>query len=82
MTTIRIKSTDEASQGPFVVINESDFDADKHELFDAPTADPAAPAKPGIADLRAALTTRGIEFDPAAKKADLQVLLDAAPASA
>jgi hypothetical protein len=36
-------------------------------------------AKPlGIAELRDTLTARGIEFDPAAKKADLQALLDAA----
>lgn len=30
-----------------------------------------------VAELRAALTERGIDFDPAAKKADLQALLDA-----
>jgi hypothetical protein len=74
MDTIRIKSTDEASQGPFVVINSEDFDADKHELFDAEPA-----AKPlTVAELRDTLTARGIEFDPTAKKADLQALLDAA----
>lgn len=78
MSTIRIKSTDEASQGPFVVINESDFNPGQHELFDAePASD--APAKPGIAALRDELTARGIEFDPAAKKPELQALLDAAP---
>lgn len=41
----------------------------------------AAPdeAKPlTVAELREELTARAIEFDPAAKKADLQALLDAA----
>lgn len=33
--------------------------------------------KLSVADIRAALTERGIEFDPGAKKADLQALLDA-----
>jgi hypothetical protein len=36
--TVRVVSTDPASQGPFVVINEADFDSALHELFsDAPT---------------------------------------------
>jgi hypothetical protein len=74
MDTIRIKSTDEASQGPFVIINAEDFDADNQELFDVP------PVKVGVADLRAALDARGIAYDPSAKKADLQALLDTAPA--
>jgi hypothetical protein len=72
--TIRIKS-EPSEDNPlgFIVINESDFDADKHELFDAePVAKPL-----GIAELRDTLTARGIEFDPTAKKADLQALLDA-----
>lgn len=34
--------------------------------------------KLGVADIRAKLTELGIEFDPKAKKADLQALLDAA----
>jgi hypothetical protein len=75
LPTICIKS-DPSEDNPlgFVIINESDFDADKHELFDAePVAKPLT-----IAELRDALTARGIEFDPSAKKADLQALLDAA----
>ena len=77
--TIRIKSevSDDNPLG-FVVINEADFDADKHELFDAEPAAPNAPAKLGIADLRAELTARGIEFAEGASKADLRALLDAA----
>jgi hypothetical protein len=31
MGTIKIKSTDKASQGDYVLINEEDFDPDKHE---------------------------------------------------
>lgn len=38
-TTIKVKSTDPASQGPFVVINAADFDADKHEPFDQESHD-------------------------------------------
>lgn len=32
--------------------------------------------KQSIADIRAALTAKGVEFDPKAKKADLMALLD------
>jgi hypothetical protein len=38
MSTIKIKSTDEASQGPFVIINLADFNSDIHEPFDAEAA--------------------------------------------
>ena len=34
MITIKVKSTDCATQGPFVIINKADFDAAKHEPFD------------------------------------------------
>ncbi|TFW15961.1 hypothetical protein [Duganella callida] len=34
MTTIKIKSTDPDSQGPFVIIEKADFNPDKHELFE------------------------------------------------
>jgi hypothetical protein len=78
MSTIRIKSTDEATQGPFVIIDADQFDADRHELFGA---EPEAESKPqGIAGLRAELTARGIAFDPDAKKADLKALLESADA--
>jgi hypothetical protein len=159
MTTIKIKSTDVASQGEFVIIDLLAFDSASHEPFDdearaalagavasgevVPTASEllsardallarerevaaaeervaaqaaaneleaqrlrdeaaaqaaaneleaqrlrdeaaaqaaAAQKKPGIADLRDALTAKGIAFDPAASKADLQALLDAAGA--
>lgn len=46
----------------------------------AKLAEQEAEAKPlGIAALREELTARGIAFDQAAKKADLQALLDSAP---
>lgn len=32
---LKIKSTNPASQGEFVIINEEDFDASKHELYGA-----------------------------------------------
>lgn len=159
MNTIKIKPTDEASQGPFVIIARADFNPDIHEALDpadlanadeqpcaltakdlddarleidskyrtlesgeallnavrerldAQAADQeverqrlatlasdleferarlaelaAKPAEQGadaakpltVAELREELTARAIEFDPAAKKADLQALLDAA----
>ncbi|MNL68542.1 HeH/LEM domain protein [compost metagenome] len=58
-----------------MLINEDDFDENVHKRFDegAKKADKA----PGIAELRAALTEKGIDFPADAKKADLQALLDA-----
>jgi hypothetical protein len=75
MSTIHIKSTDEATQGEFVVINEADFNPELHERFGA-----APERAQGIAGLRAELTARGIEFDPDAKKAELKALLESADA--
>jgi hypothetical protein len=34
MDTLKIRSTDEASQGPFVIINKDDFDPAVHEALD------------------------------------------------
>lgn len=49
--TVRIKSTHAASQGEFVEINESDFDATRHELHvgaePAPLPPPPLPPPPG-----------------------------------
>jgi hypothetical protein len=45
MKTVQIKSSDPESQGPFVVINEEDFDAEKHELLVDGEAAPAPKAK-------------------------------------
>lgn len=43
---VRIKSTHPASQGDFVEINESDFDAAVHERYEALPAAPVAPVLP------------------------------------
>lgn len=46
--TVKIKSTHPETQGDFVEINETDYDAKKHELFeegDAPAAKQPKPAK-------------------------------------
>ncbi|MCA3183914.1 MAG: hypothetical protein INH12_30105 [Cupriavidus sp.] len=75
LETVRVVApeTEDNDQG-FIVINKSDL-TDEHELYVEATD---APRKLGIAELRAALTEKGIEFDADAKKADLQKLLDAA----
>ncbi len=60
----------------FCEINESDFDPEKHTLFDA--TEPEGAKKATIGELREALTAKGIEIPEGAKKAELQALLDAA----
>lgn len=44
--TVRIVSTDPASQGPFVILNADDFDPARHVLFDAPAPQEVAQAAP------------------------------------
>ena len=68
--TVRIKADNE--QG-FAVINESDFDAKAHEAFDATEDHKSAT----VAELKEALTAKGVEIPAGAKKAELQALLDA-----
>ncbi len=78
MKTIKIKPSHE-SQGDHVLINEVDFNPDLHVLLDgAPAAN--EPKAMTAADLKEALTAKGIEFRGNASKADLQALLDGAPA--
>lgn len=71
-------------------ITVASFDAAKHQLVDPADAplvgmavedDSKAGGKLTIDEIRAALTEKGIPFDKAAKKADLQALLDAAAAA-
>ncbi len=62
-------------QGDHVLLNESDFNPDFHVRLDD---DSSASAGLKVAELRAALTERGIEIPEGAKKAELQALLDAA----
>jgi hypothetical protein len=74
LETVRVVSPEsEDNDLGFIVINKSDL-TDEHELF-VEAGD--APKKVGIAELRAALTEKGIEFPEGAKKAELQALLDA-----
>lgn len=60
----------------FVEINESDFDPDIHELFEAEGAKKASKGL-NVDELKAALEASGIAIPEGAKKADLQALLDA-----
>ena len=69
--TVRVIS-ESAGQG-FIVINESDFVEGEHELFDP--IDSEGVRVLTISQMREALTERGIEFDPRARKADLAALL-------
>ena len=75
METIKVKPWGEG-QGEFVLINKEDFDAEKHELFCVTDAEEGA-KKVTIAELREALTAKGIEIPEGAKKAELQALLEA-----
>jgi hypothetical protein len=77
METINVKPWGK-DQGDFVVINKADFDPKVHQLLDAPDEDPEGAKKATVAELREALTAKGIEIPEGAKKADLQALLDAA----
>lgn len=71
MKLIKVKPWGEG-QGDFVHINEEDFNPDFHELLDEAEKVKA----PGIDDIRAALTAKGIQFEAKAKKPELQKLLD------
>lgn len=78
LETVQIKAeiSDDNPLG-FIVINKSDFDQDKQELFVEGVA-----GKPSdglnVDQLKAALTAKNIAIPDNAKKADLQALLDAA----
>lgn len=74
MKTIKVKPWGEG-QGDFVLINEEDFDPERHELFEE-DVDPIAKMK--VDDLKAALAEKGIEIPEGAKKADLIALLKGA----
>jgi chromosome segregation ATPase len=75
MDTIRIKSTDEASQGPFVVIARADFNLDHHEAIDpadldhVPTEQPRTLTTKDLDEARAELERRHDEL--MAMRADL-----------
>lgn len=67
--TVTVKADNEIG---CMVINESDFDAAVHQLFDAPEKSMTK------AELQAALTEKGVDHKPAMSKAELQAMLDAA----
>lgn len=73
--TVKIKPS-HPSQGAFVLINKSDFNPEMHELFED---EPEGAKKASVAELREALTAKGVAIPEGAKKADLQALLDAQP---
>jgi len=77
LKTVKIVSpvTDENPLG-YIVINETDL-SEEHERFDEEGAKKADKAL-SVADLKAALTEKGVEIPEGAKKADLQALLDEA----
>ncbi len=72
--TVRIVS-DVPETGGFIVINAEDFDGEIHTLY-------VESEEGGLtkAELIADLEDMGVEFDPRAKKADLQALRDEARA--
>lgn len=69
LNTLRI--VDHDCDGGYRIINETELTAED-TLFGATVSKSLT-----IGELREALTAKGIEFDPATKKADLQTLLDA-----
>ena len=54
MDTIKIVSTDPYTQGPFVVINKSDFNPDVHELYGDQDLGASTERVPTMAELLAA----------------------------
>lgn len=69
--TIKVKPWGDG-QGDFVVINKDDFNPQVQELFDDGSKKDLT-----VAQLRDALTAKGIAIPDGAKKSDLQDLLDA-----
>lgn len=73
MGTITIKSTDPASQGPCVIIEEADFDAAKHERF-VPPPPSMVPPPPVVAPSKDDLANLPADWRKKAPWADLQSL--------
>jgi len=65
--TIKIVKDNHAGSA---IINKSDFDPSKHELFDKPAGD-----GPSKAEIMAQLKAKGTRFNPAMSKAELSGLL-------
>ncbi|WDZ97973.1 hypothetical protein Herbaro_09390 [Herbaspirillum sp. WKF16] len=80
--TVRIKAeTSEDNPLGFIIINKSDFKDGEHELFvEDPTGVTLKPNT--VEQIKAALAEKNIEIPAGVTlKADLQALLDAAPAA-
>ena len=76
--TIRVKPWG-GGQGDHVVINEADFNPELHTLLDGAEGEADGGQKAmSAAELKKALTEKGIEFRGNASKAALQALLDGA----
>ena len=63
METLKIVSTDPHTQGPFVVINKSDFNPDVHELYGDQDLGAPADRVPTVAELLAARADLLAEHD-------------------
>lgn len=81
--TMRIVASDPTEQGPFVIINADDFDADTQTEYSAPDA-PAAPVEAPEpdpteamtkAEICAELASMAVDFDTRSTKAELLALL-------
>lgn len=69
--TVKIKKDSERG---WSIINESDFDPDKHELFDAPEDDGLDIDAMNKGDVKEILDAHGVEYDGRAKLDDLRAL--------
>lgn len=78
MGTIQVKPWGEG-QGDYVLIEESDFNSDFHELLGDTSSGGDGQVKLTAAELKAKLTELNIEFKGNASRDALQELLDAHP---
>lgn len=69
--TVKIKK--DSARG-WSIINESDFDPDKHELFDAPENDGIDIDAMSKSDVKEVLDAHGVEYDGRAKLENLREL--------
>lgn len=87
--TVRVVAADPEAQGPFVVINESDFDEAVHTLYVDPLDHDGDGEKGGSepghgltkAEIIADLEAMQVEYDPRAVKAELLALRNEARAA-
>ena len=74
LETVKIKTeVTEGNPHGYIVINKTDFDADKHEVHEENAQ--KEPADMTVKELQAALKEKGVEIPEGAKKADLVALL-------